>query len=74
MCNVFVKKNYSYDNAEILINNNDNKHTILMKLVEFYEKMNSNINDTHKLIEILMINSNKLVGELLYNYDKSRCI
>ena len=74
LCNVFVKKNYSYDNAEMLINNNDNKHTILMNLWNFMRKMNSNINDTHKLIEILMINSNKLVGELLYNYDKSRCV
>ena len=37
-------------------------------------KIEEDIVDSHKLIEKLMINSNKCIGEILYKYDKKNAI
>lgn len=74
LCNVYVKKNYSYDEAEILIKERKKNNDILLDIWDFMNKIDSNIVDTHKLIEKLMINSNMSIADLLYKYDKNNTI
>ena len=74
LCNVFVKKNYSYNEAEKIILNRQLNNDILLNIWDFMSSLDNDIIDTHKLIENLMINSNKLIGKLLYKYDKKKCI
>tara|TARA_Y100000739_G_C20568014_1_gene446322 strand:+ start:98 stop:988 length:891 start_codon:yes stop_codon:yes gene_type:complete len=71
LCNVYVKKNYSYDEAEKLIKKKSINDNILLDIWNFMSELDDDIIDTHKLIEKLMINSNKLVAELLYKYNKN---
>ena len=67
LCNVYVEKNYDYDEIDNLLKINDeNNFNKICKLL--------NCNDSHELVEKLMINSNKYIGELLYNYDKKNTI
>lgn len=72
--NVYVEKNFSYDEAEEIIVKKDKKYKDLLELWDNMIKIDNNIIDTHKLIEYLMIKSNQLVGETLYKYDKNGSI
>jgi len=74
LCNVYITKNYSYDEAEKLIMKRSKNNDILLNLWDFMSGLDNNIIDTHKLIEKLMINSNKIVAELLFKYDRNNTI
>tara|TARA_B100001175_G_scaffold237108_1_gene203446 strand:+ start:78 stop:1658 length:1581 start_codon:yes stop_codon:yes gene_type:complete len=62
LCNVYIDKNYDYDEIDILLKKQPNSD--LNKICKLLD-----CNNSHELIEKLMINSNKYIGELLYNYN-----
>ena len=74
LANVYIKKNLSYDEAETIIEKNDNNYIDLIDLWKFMIKYDTSIKDTHELIEKLMVLCNKIVAETLYNYDKEKTI
>jgi len=74
LTNVYIKKNLSYDEAEIIIEKNDNNYIDLIDLWKFMIKYDTSIKDTHELIEKLMVLCNKIVAETLYKYDKEKTI
>lgn len=74
LTNVYIKKNLSYDEAETIIERNDNNYIDLIDLWNFMIKYNTSIKDTHELIEKLMVLCNKIVAETLYKYDKEKTI
>ena len=74
LTNVYIKKNLSYDEAETIIEKNDNNYIDLIDLWKFMIKYDTSIKDTHELIEKLMVLCNKIVAETLYKYDKEKTI
>ena len=74
LTNVYIEKNLSYDEAETIIEKNNSKYIDLINLWKFMIKYDTNIKDTHELIEKLMVLCNKIVAETLYNYDKENTI
>lgn len=74
LTNVYVEKNFSYDEADSIIKNNNNKYKDLLNLWNFMINYNKSITDTHILIEKLMILTNHKVASILYNYDKINTI
>jgi len=69
--NIAVNKNYSYDEANnILFNNNDsiiaNLFNLSSKLIPYYYKNGQKLIDTHQMIELFMLCSNHLIGNYLY--------
>jgi len=75
-----IKKNYNYDEADLIIkeNNIDSNNQINLDLINLYKLsqkiFNEDINDTHILVEKWMIKTNMEVGKTLYNYDKKNTI
>lgn len=74
LSNVFVKKNLSYNEAEVYIKTNNKEYDYLLNIWDFMKKYDNSIKNTHELIEKLMILCNKTIGEILYNYDKKKAI
>ena len=74
LSNVYVEKNFSYDEAELIISNNNNKYNSLINLWNFMINYDNTIKNTHELIEKLMVLCNKIIAETLYNYDKKQTI
>ena len=74
LTNVYIKKNLSYEEAELIILKNNNKYYDLINLWNFMIKYDINIKNTHELIEKLMILCNKTIAEILYKYDKEKTI
>lgn len=72
LSNVYVLKNWDYDDVDNIIERGE--RTYLKELSDFMEIMENKKLDSHKMIEIWMIRTNKLIGELLYNYDKKNTI
>jgi len=75
-----IKKNYNYDEADLIIKNDDilTKNQIDLDLINLYKLsqkiFNEDINDTHILVEKWMIKANQTVGENLYKYDKKNTL
>ena len=77
LTNVYVMKNLSYDEAELYIKNkhkSSKDYTYLLDLWSFMTNYDTNITDTHILIEKLMVLTNHKIAEILYNYDKNNTI
>lgn len=76
------KKAMSYEEAEKIINDKNINSELNRNLLELYcliKDINElyfkkEIFDTHVLIEILMIMTNKIVAEQIYNFNKNNCI
>lgn len=71
---VYIEKNYSYEEAELYIKKRNMKYKSLINLWDCMIKYDNNIRNTHELIEKIMILCNKIIAEKLFNYDNEKTI
>ena len=74
LSNVYVIKNFSYNESMNIINNNIKSYQYLLNLWNFMIKYDNTISNTHILVEKLMIMTNQKIAELLFNYDSDNTI
>ena len=72
--NVKIIKNFSYEEAEKIIKIKNNKYKYLLDLWDFMCNYDKSINDTHILVEKLMVLANHTVAKTLYNYDNTNTL
>ncbi len=73
---ILNRRNYNYEEIDDMINGNKRKDREIINLIEKTQKifkMNMNI-DSHKLIELWMIEINKKIAEYLINKDEKNII
>ena len=69
-CNkIRVTRNLSYDQAEKLKESNKSLKILYEKSIEYGTKLNIEVIDTHKMVEVYMITYNKLITEFLENKE-----
>jgi exosome complex exonuclease DIS3/RRP44 len=71
---IVVKQNLSYENAQHSIDTNSN--LVLKNMYDFGRRLYTGLNeyDTHEMVAVFMILTNRLVAEYLVNYDSESVI